>query len=89
MALLKYYRLYKLKEKLPKPDGSLSQSIPSSSILATNEEVSKVGCECSRDDTQAACGKRGTYTKFSTKCRAEIAKYVAEYYLWVSSGAAV
>jgi len=32
MALLKYY---KLKEKLPKPDGPLSQSIPLSLILAT------------------------------------------------------
>ena len=76
MALLKYY---KLKEKLPKPDGPLSQSIPSSSILAANEEVSKVGRECSGDDAQAACGKRGAYTKFSTKSRAEIAKYAAEH----------
>jgi len=34
----------KLKEKLLKPDGPLSQSIPSSLILAANEEVSKMGC---------------------------------------------
>lgn len=80
MALFKYY---KLKEKLPKPDGPLSQSVPSSSILAANEEVSKISSkmerECSGDDAQAACGKRGGYTKFSTKCRAEIAKYAAEH----------
>jgi len=56
MALLKYY---KLKEKFPKPDWTSS----SSSILAANEEV---GCECSGDDAQATCGKRGAYTKFST-----------------------
>ena len=54
MALLKYH---KLKEKLPKPDGPLSQSIPLSSILAVNKEVSKVGHECSGDNAQAACGK--------------------------------
>ena len=38
MALFKYY---KLKDKLPKPDGPLSKLLPSSSILAANEEVSK------------------------------------------------
>jgi len=38
-----------------------------------------VGRECSGDEAQAACGKRGAYTKFSTKFRAEIAKYVAEH----------
>ena len=36
MALFKYY---KLKEKLPKPDRLLSQSVPLSLILSANEEV--------------------------------------------------
>ena len=53
MALFKYY---KLKEKLPKPDGPFSQSVPLPSILAANEEVrsglSKLECECSGDDAQ-------------------------------------
>ena len=35
--------------------------------------------ECSGDDTQAECGKRGGYTKFSSKCKAEIAKYAAKH----------
>ena len=38
-----------------------------------------MGRECSGDDAQGACSKRGDYTKFSTKCRAEIVKYAAEH----------
>ena len=79
MALLKYY---KLKEKLPKADGPLSHYIPLSSILAANEELSNVtGCE-NGDNTKAnavGAGKRGTYSKFSTKIQAKIAKYAAEH----------
>ena len=77
MALFKYY---KLKEKVPKPDGPLSQYIPSSSILAANEELSRLaGSEHSGDDSKTMCGKRGAYSKFSAKIRAEIAKYAAEH----------
>ena len=77
MSLLKYY---KLKEKLPKPDGPLSHYIPSSSILAANEELSKVtGCENGDNTNALGAGKRGAYSKFSTKIRAKIAKYAAEH----------
>ena len=47
MALFKYY---KLKEKVPKPDGPLSHYIPSSLILAANKELSRLaGSEHSED----------------------------------------
>ena len=50
MSLLKYY---KLKENLPKPDGPLSHYISSSSILAANEELSKVTSSENGDNTKA------------------------------------
>ena len=52
------------------------------SILAANEELSKVtGCE-NGDNTKAnalGAGKRGVYSKFSTKIQAKITKYAAEH----------
>ena len=76
MVLFKYY---KLKEKLPKPDGPLSRCIPSSSIVAANEELAK--CRNSADGNDVShvmAGQRGAYSKLSVTVRARIAKYAAE-----------
>ena len=75
MSLLKYC---KLKEKLPKPDGPLSHYIPSLSVLAVNEELSKVTSSENGDNTKAnavGAGKRRAYSKFSS----QDSEYAAEH----------
>ena len=62
MMLFKYY---KLKYKLPEPDGPFSRFHPSSSILVAKDGLNDGG-------------KRGLYSKLSAQIQAEIAKYIAE-----------
>ena len=54
---------YKLKEKLPKSDGPLSQCIPSLSIVAANEELAKCRNFANGNDVSlVTAGKRGAYS---------------------------
>ena len=74
MSLSTLFKYYKLKEKLPKPDGSLSQCIPSSSIVNANEELAKFRNFADGNDVSCVtAGKRGAYSKLSTAVRAKIA----------------
>ena len=84
MALLKFFKLIKsekelakeqvksdLKEILPDPTGSLSVTVPTSSIVAANKEVRKVY-------EQTSTSERGPYVKLTASQRLEIAKRAAE-----------
>uniref|UniRef100_A0A1X7SP85 HTH CENPB-type domain-containing protein n=1 Tax=Amphimedon queenslandica TaxID=400682 RepID=A0A1X7SP85_AMPQE len=81
MALLKYFTVKEKQQnqsqsansiQLPSPTGPLSQEIPSSSIIATNAEVSKVL------NADKAISKRGDYMKLNIKEKAEIGRRAAE-----------
>ena len=70
MAMYKY--LKPVDPALPKPEGSLSLVVPSSSIAAANKEVKRV---INREGES----KRGKYCIFTPEEKARIGKRAAEY----------
>ena len=89
-GLLKYFkRIEPSKEKkiqsvLPKPDGPLALSMPSSAIEAANSAVREILTNKPIDeDSPTPCkitskAVRGTYQIFSDKEKAELARRAAE-----------
>ena len=81
MVLLKYFRKIEfsideqVKSILPKPHGSLSLMMPSSSIAAANCKVRKI---MKSDKEKGGTGSRGKYQHHTEKKKAEIAKKALE-----------
>ena len=69
MSLDIYFKPLLKRSSLPSPNGELSHIIPSSSIAAANQEVSKVLSAISAPVT------RGNYAKFTPKQKAAVGNY--------------
>ena len=69
MALLKYFQ--RVSDTLPSPDGTLSVSVPSSSISAANKKVKRAIEQATSSSTAR---KRGSYGNFTPEEKARIAK---------------
>ena len=61
MSLLTYFKV--AKQTLPKPDGPLSTTVPSSSIAAANKEVKQLLDQARDDHETTSTSKRGTYQR--------------------------
>ena len=72
MALLKY--LKKKVTVLPKPDGPLSECMPSAAISSANNEVKDLV-----DATPCDSRKQGPYQNYTDKEKARIGKRAAEF----------
>ena len=72
MALYKYFT----SSKLPNPNGSLSNKIPSSTIAFVNSEVTKV---YSSQESSGNGKRRGPYSKFTPQVKAQLGKYAAKH----------
>ena len=68
MSILRYLQP---KDNLPDPKGPLSRSLPSSAIVAANEEVLKV--------TDAVKTKCTPYKKYTPEERFEIGRYACAH----------
>ena len=82
MSLLKYFQL--ANPTLPKPNGPLSTSVPSSSIAAANREVKQLLDKAEnneRTDSPRATStsKRGTYERFTAEEKAKIGRRATEH----------
>ena len=72
MALYKYFT----SSKLPNPNGSLSNKIPSSTIAFVNLEVTKV---YSSQESSGNGKRHGPYSKFTPQVKAQLGKYAAKH----------
>ena len=77
MSLYKYFKAIPVNKpasgsSLPSPDGHLSLTVPSTSIVAANQEVVKV---LATDKSASGSKQRGTYTKYTPKQKATIGNY--------------
>ena len=73
-GLYKYFKPTKPSSgsQLPEPDGHLSITVPSTSIVAANQEVSKV---LATEKSASRSKQRGTYAKYTPKQKATIGNY--------------
>ena len=76
MTLYRYFKPTKPSSgsQLPEPDGQLSMTVPSTSIVAANQEVSKV---LATEKSASGSEQRGirTYAKYTPKQKATIGNY--------------
>ena len=68
-GLYKYFKPTKPSSgsQLPEPDGHLSITVPSTSIVAANQEVSKVLAMEKSASGSSGIKQRGTYAKYTPK----------------------
>ena len=78
MALLKYFQP-RADPLLPKPDGSLSKVVPSSSITAANKEVKRVLDLSDEAGGKDPAPKRGKYEHYTGAEKVQIGKRAAEH----------
>ena len=76
-GLYKYFKPTKPSSgsQLPEPDGHLSITVPSTSIVAANQEVSKVLATEKSASGSSGSKQRGTYAKYTPKQKATIGNY--------------
>ena len=76
-GLYKYFKPTKPSSgsQLPEPDGHLSITVPSTSIVAANQEVSKVLATEKSASGSSGSKQCGTYAKYTPKQKATIGNY--------------
>ena len=76
ISILHYF---KAKKALPSPEGPLSREVPSSSIQATNKNVTAIFESEAATGSEAGMGtkkgKRGTYEKYLLEEKASMGNY--------------